>query len=241
MRYLFITLLLLSGCVLTEGIRTPEPTVSPTGTPTSTSTALPTLDPTPTQEVLPKGPLNDNFGFDVDEKFGHITKIGTRSVFTPFAWIVGWYPNTQITDPNPHPDVFARDSAVRFEVSNRGGAFGLASHVNALPGRRYIIVTEYEADLEVIQRAFLNSRDLYGFCRFDNLAGDRAVSDSWRVLMQGEQEFICVFEVSEARTVRFDALINNTWQVLKGHVDILEVRAEEVSPDDFEDSVVQLP
>lgn len=223
-KYLLI-LLTLSGCVLLNGTPTMEP--SP--------------DPTPTQEVIDTEPLNDNYSFDISQEFGHITRIDNRTVFVPFSWLVAWYPNEQISDPNPHPDVFSRDGAVRFEVSNRGGKFGLAAHINTCAGCRYIIVAEYIADLQVMQGAFLNSRDLYGFCRFDNLGGDRIVSKSWRVLMQASQEFICVFETIEARTVRFDALVNITWQVLEGHVDFLEVRAELVSPDEFEDSVVTLP
>jgi len=220
MKYLvIIIMLMLGGCVLLEK-DTPTPVVPA---------------PTPTQEVYYNEPLNDNFSFEFAEKHGHVERIDNRTVYTPFSWLVTWIPNEQISDPNPHPDVFARDGAVRFEVSNRGGAFGLKSSVFCRG--RCIVVAEYDASIKPTSGSFLKSTDYYGYCRLD----DEIVTHRIDGVQTGDGEFICVFEVKEPRLVRFDALLNMTWQVVEGHIDFTEIRAEQVSTDDYEDSVIQLP
>jgi hypothetical protein len=242
MKYILyiIILMVMVGC---EATLPPSPTAT-LAAPTATipATTIPAPDPTPTQEVISDLPLNNNYDLSVTCPPTPIIRVNGRDVCVPFNWFVSWYPNLLITDPNPHPEVLPIDGGgIRFEVTSRGGAFGLASHIATQAGKRYIVVGEYFADLHVMQGAALNSRHYYGYCKLDNLASFSTITHKQPGVLQGEGEFICVLETSESRTVRFDALLNIDWQVLEGHIDFYEIRAIQVSADDYGDAVIVLP
>lgn len=216
-----------------------------------TVTPGPVIDATPTREVIDNFPINANWNFEAMCKLGSGGEVRevrgsdgvNRSVCDPPQWDIVWRPNPQVAGNNPHPEVLDvyEPNRLRFEVSSRGGVIGVAGHASTFPGRRYLIKLTGRSSLSVLPGSQFVPGDLYGYCRFDNLAGATAQSGRWQVGLQGDFEVLCPFETVEDRTVRFEALVNNTWQVLNGQLDYLTVEVIQIRADEYSDAVEKMP
>ena len=241
LRFPFLILLILAIFLLGACKTVNVPTETP---PPPTATEV--INPTPTQEVLDQDPVNVNSSFTVRclETEGQILQIGDRFICQPPGWIYTSRPKDESIEPNVFWKEVASDGFLRFEVSYIAGAFGLATHVDAHPGERFMVRTRYKADMKPSDGAAYNPGDLNFICRFDNLASTNATSPPQQIVINdADAEALCVFEVGGAvsRTVRVDVFMTLNWASYIGHVDVYSIEIYRVPHDQYDDAVVMLP